>query len=287
MLRQGVIGGTFMIWIGAGAPSAAGQAPVIRLWPGRAPGSERWSQTERRIEDSPVGAVVINVVTPTLTAFLPAPSRATGTAVVVVPGGAFVAVVIEQEGTRVAEWLRDRGIAAFVLKYRTVEKRTEGIPAMDMDTASRYGVADGIQALRVLRARAGEWGIAPDRIGMLGFSAGAMVVSAALLQPDSASRPGFAGLLYGAPFGTMPAIPPRLPPVFMAWAQDDALVRGPVRRFAHALETAGNRPELHIFDRGGHGFDLRRQGTSSDGWVELFYHWISSHGFASLEAKGS
>ena len=121
-----------------------------------------------------------------------------------------------------------RRIAAFLLKYRTIEKKVDGIPQMDMDTAGRYGIADGIQALKVVRAHAPAWGLDRNKVGMIGFSAGAMVTSAAMLQRDPTLRPSFAALIYGAPFGKMPAIPAGLPPVFMAWAKDDrvALVPG-------------------------------------------------------------
>src|SRR5437763_13752187 len=107
--------------------------------------------------------------------------------------------------------------------------------AHDMDEAGRYGIADGIQALKVLRQHAAEWGVSRDRVGFLGFSAGAMVTSGALLQKDAAARPSFAALIYGGPFGVMPAIPPRLPPMFLAWAQDDTQAREPVSRFYDAL----------------------------------------------------
>jgi acetyl esterase/lipase len=255
------------------------RAQVVNLWPGAAPGTESWTQQERTVEGTPVGTVVFNVVTPTLTAYLPEPGRATGTGVVIAPGGYFVALAVSQEGSDVARWLQERGIAAFVLKYRILEKRGEGVPRnLDMDQAGRYGIADGIQALRVVRRHAAEWGVAPDRVGLLGFSAGAMVTSGALLQPDSAARPSFAAMVYGGPFGVMPTIPAKLPPLFLAWAQDDAVARGPVVRFHDALAAAGHRPETHVFASGGHGFGMRRQGTSSDHWIDAFYFWLEAQG---------
>ena len=111
---------------------------VVNVWPGVAPGSENWTQQERTIENTPVGTVVFNVVTPTLTAYLPERAKATGTGVIIAPGGAFVALAISLEATEVARQLQGRGIAAFVLKYRIMEKRGEGIPAnMDMDEAGK------------------------------------------------------------------------------------------------------------------------------------------------------
>jgi acetyl esterase/lipase len=269
------------VWLGAAAAAfvaSEGRAQVVDVWPGPAPGSERWTQKERTIEHTPVGTVVFNVVTPTLTAYLPERAKATGTGVVIAPGGAFVALTVGLEGESVARWLQQRGIAAFVLKYRIVEKRQDGIPEMDMDTAGRYGIADGIQALRVVRQHAAEWGLSPDRVGFLGFSAGGMVASGALLQQDSAARPSFAALIYGAPFGAMPAIPAKLPPIFLAWAADDPVALAPVVKFRDALIAAGQKPEVHVFSAGGHGFGSRKQGTSSDHWIDELYYWLDAQG---------
>ena len=256
----------------------AAHAQTVNIWPGVAPGSETWTQQERVVENTPLGTVVFNVVAPTLTAYLPELSKATGTSVIIAPGGAFVALAIDHEGTNLARWLQQRGIAAFVLKYRLVEKRQDGIPRMDVDTAGRYGIADGIQAVKVLRQHAADWGISLDRVVFLGFSAGAMVTAGALLQQDAAARPNYAALIYGAPFGVMPRIPANLPPVFLAWAQDDPVALDPVRKFYDALLAAGYKPEVHIFATGGHGFGMRTQGTSSDHWIDAFYFWLDAHG---------
>src|SRR5580765_5618437 len=233
------------------------QAQTVNIWPGAAPGSERWTYQERTVENTPIGTVIFDVVTPTLTAYLPHRAKATGTGVIIAPGGAFVALAIDLEANPLARWLQERGIAAFVLKYRIVRKLQDGIPQMDMDTAGRYGIADGIQALKVVRQHAAERGVKPGRIGMIGFSAGAMVTSGALLQADAAARPDFAALIYGGPFGKMPPIPASLPPTFMAWAQDDPVAREPVVRFYDALTAAGNKPDTHIFSAGGHGLGLK------------------------------
>lgn len=254
-------------------------AQTLNVWPGAAPGSERWTQTERTIEDTPIGAVILNVVTPTLTAYLPEKSKTTGTSVIIAPGGAFVALAIGLEGTPIARWLQARGIAAFVLKYRVLEKRGDGIPAgLDADTASRYGTADAIQALKVVRQHAAEWGLDPHRVGLLGFSAGAMITTGTVLQSDSTARPNFAGIIYGGPFNKMPAIPPKLPPLFLAWAQDDDIARDAETRLRDGLVAAGNKPEVHIFSGGGHGFGLRTQGTTSDHWIDAFYYWLEAQG---------
>ena len=260
--------------------ACSADSQVVNIWPGTAPGSENWSYKERTAENTPIGTAVFNVVTPTLTAYLPEPTRATGTGIIIAPGGAFVALAIDLEGNDVARWLQEKGIAAFVLKYRIMEKRQEGIPSgMNMDEAGKYGIADGIQALKVVRQHAAEWGVSPDRVGFIGFSAGAMVTSGSLLQKDTAARPNFAAMIYGGPFGVMPAIPSKLPPMFLAWAQDDALALGPVVKFYDALTSAGHKPEVHTFSTGGHGFGMRKQGTSSDHWIDSFYYWLEAQGF--------
>ena len=258
---------------------------TLKIWPGAAPGSETWTQKEKVEKNTPIGTVVINVVTPTLTLYLPERTKATGTGIIIAPGGAFVALAIDLEGNDVARWLQNKGIAAFVLKYRIMEKRQQGIPAMNMDEAGKYGIADGIQAVKVVRQHAAEWGISPDRVGFIGFSAGAMVASGALLQQDAAARPNFAAPIYGGPFGAMPAIPAKLPPIFMAWAQDDAIALDAVTKFYDALKSAGNKPEAHIFSAGGHGFGMRRQGASSDHWIDEFYYWLEAQGFTKPAAR--
>lgn len=271
LFAVGAIAFTFLM-------ACSARAQTVNIWPGVAPGTENWTQKERTVENTPVGTVIFNVVTPTLTAYLPEKSKATGTGVIIAPGGYCVALAISQEGDA-ARWLQNKGIAAFVLKYRIIEKKEEGAPKnLNMDEACKYGIADGIQAIKVVRQHAAEWGVSPNRVGFMGFSAGGMVASGALLQQDAASRPNFAAPIYGAPFGVMPAIPAKLPPVFMAWAQDDDLAGRAIVRFYDALKAAGNKPEAHIFSSGGHGFGVKKQGTSSDHWIDEFYYWLEAQG---------
>ena len=268
-----------MLAAAALALASPAHAQGIRIWPGTAPGSEHWTQQPQTFRNTPVGTVEINIVTPTLTPYLPPPARATGTAVIIAPGGGFVALALSRGGTDVARWFQQHGIAAFLLRYRTVEKLTSGIPEMDQDTAGRYGIADGIQALKVVRQRAAEWGVDPHRVGVIGFSAGGMVASAVLLQPDSSARPDFAALIYGAPFGKMPVVPRGLPPVFMAWASDDDIAGQAMVRLHDALMAASDAPEVHIYSAGGHGFGMAPQGTTSDHWADELYYWLDAKGF--------
>ncbi len=287
-------------------------AQTLDIWPGVAPGSEDWKQQER-VEKGGPGNIVYNVVKPTLTVYLPDKSKATGTGVIIAPGGAFMLLSIDHEGHQVARWLQEKGIAAFVLKYRVAETppgfsfgapaagpkaaapgqakqgavspkppgrvASGGGPRMNMDETGKYGIEDGIQALKVVRQHAAEWGIDPNRVGFMGFSAGAMVTTGTLLQKDPASRPNFAAPIYGGPFGAIPDIPADLPPVFLAWAQDDFIAGLPAMRFYDALKAAGYKPEVHIFSGGSHGFGMLKTGKSSDHWIEIFYNWLEAEGF--------
>jgi len=259
---------------------------TVNLWPGVAPGSEKAPQQENSENVPGTGLILHNVTVPTLTVYLPEKSKATGTGVIIAPGGAFIALAMDVEGKQVAEWLNQRGLAAFVLKYRLMEYHGGGIPKnVNWDQAAKNGIADGVQAIKLVREHAIEWGVAPDRVVFVGFSAGAMVTSGVLLQEDAALRPNYAAPIYGAPFGVMPKIPKTLPPVFMAWAQDDPLVLPFVQKFYAALMEAGHKPEAHIYMAGGHGFGMRTPGATSDHWIDEFYWWLDALGLTKPAAS--
>jgi acetyl esterase/lipase len=294
------------IWLLAAASFAtqvfAATPQEIAIWPGVAPGSEKAEQKEQ-VSPFPGGKfnVVRNVTKPTLTVYLPDAAKATGTGVIVAPGGAFRILSIDSEGSEVARWLVERGIAAFVLKYRLIETPssdalmwTQFMARMAATKVSgtagfaddaKLGIADGIQAVNVVRARANEWNIAPDRIGFVGFSAGGMVASFAMLESSEAARPDFVAPIYGAPLGEMPKIPSKLPPVFLAYASDDGLIADRVDAFHGALRKAGHHPELHIYRKGGHGFGMNKQGLSSDYWIDDLYHWMESLGYTRAKTE--
>lgn len=275
VLRSGVIAAACLYW-------SCAAAQTVNLWPGTPPGSEKWTYTEKRVENGMFGPSVVDVAKPTLTAFLPAKGKATGTGVIIAPGGAFVALAIEREGNEVARWLQKRGIAAFVLKYRLMEQRPGGaMPSMkDMDEAAKYAIADGVQAIKVVREHAAEWGVSPDRVGVAGFSAGGTVAVSLVLNEDAGVRPDFAAILYGGPFGGPASLPKQLPPMFLAWAQDDPISAQTVAKLFAALTAEGHRPEAHVFTAGGHGFGAKKQGLTSDHWIDEFYLWLEAKGFA-------
>jgi acetyl esterase/lipase len=275
-----------------------GAKTVLNLWPGVAPGSETWTRKETItpfVFEGRTVPVTRNVVTPTLTVYLPEAGKSTGAAAVIAPGGAFRHVTMDSEGHDVARWLAARGIAGFVLKYRVVETPADDAGykrALDELTAairdpkaspvrmrgedSKYAVADGIQAHKIVRARAKEWGIDPGRIGMIGFSAGAALTTGVMLDP-SAPKLAFAAPIYGGPIDPSAALPAKLPPVFLAVAQND-FVRANVLRFNDALQAGKHDSELHVFSSGGHGFGLIPQGTTSDHWIDELYWWLQVKG---------
>ena len=266
---------------------------VVRLWPGPAPGTESWTGAEEQVHAQlpNLGKVhiITNVTVPTLSVFRPLPGRANGTAMLVVPGGAFRALPWDLDGTETAEWLAARGIIAFVLKYRV---RPPAAPASSGPEtfeafAARTGpardiaVADAKQGLALVRSQARRYGIAPGKVGMIGFSAGAMAVMTLASAADSATRPDFAASLYGARLEAG-APPAGAPPLFIVAAQDDA--EAPPIRSIEMFERwtiAGLPAELHLYDKGGHGFAFRPHDLPADRWPAAFEAWLASRGYIS------
>ena len=178
---------------------------VINIWPGVAPGSEQWKQKESTLGSGPMQHIV-NVSTPTVTAYLPDPAKATGTAVIIAPGGGFI--FLGTDTHEVAEWLAARGIAGFVLKYRTAQLEGQNETQLNQAGGARFGAQirnyaliaedgkyaldDGIQAIKVVRAHAAEWGFSPNRVVFMGFSAGGMITEYTAIQPDVSARPNYA-----------------------------------------------------------------------------------------------
>ena len=276
--------------------SVHAQSTVIPLWPQGAPGSEDWTQEERESRNPGDGTRVIrNVTEPTLIAYFPEPALANGSAVIVAPGGAFLFLTIDNEGTDVARWLNARGIAVFVLKYRLVPTATEDtafwqqvMTFLDGDSEGReinqeikaLAVADGLQAVKIVRSRAEEWGIIPHKIGFLGFSAGAMVTLGVATGYNVERRPDFAAPIYG-PSVDAAVIPADAPPLFIVAAADDPLLpaTGSANLYS-AWTDAGHLAELHIYAEGGHGFGMKQQHLPIDGWIERFGEWIQSEGYS-------
>ena len=236
---------------------------------------------------------VRNVSQPALTPFLPATPNACGTSMIVVPGGGFMFESVESEGSMVAEWLAERGITAFMLKYRTnpsdpdTGKFQDALKALfttKITNAGRIsdapgaieGSEDGLEAVRWVRAHAKEFGLLPNRVGMIGFSAGGYVTLYAGTAPDAASRPDFIAPIYGGmPNREIPANPP---PAFLAVAEDDPLLATASGPIALAWRAKGGSAELHEYASGGHGFGLLKKGKASDHWPEAFANWLAARG---------
>jgi acetyl esterase/lipase len=240
----------------------------------------------------PDGRSVRNVTRPTLTPYLPTDDKATGTAMIVAPGGAFLTLSIDNEGHRVAAWLAARGVAAFVLKYRvnpTAPDPKEYADQMMATLRSVTGpdapapespapaVADGRAAIRMVRSRAGEWGIDPSRVGFMGFSAGGMLTISMGLLADPAARPDFIAPIY--PPMSHRTVPADAPPLFAAIAADDPLFGGGQFDLVHDWLAARRPAELHVFERGGHGFGMRPQQTTSDHWMDELLWWMQARGY--------
>ena len=235
--------------------------------------------------------IVRNVTQPTLTPVLPDPAKANGTAVIVAPGGAFLMLSIDTEGYQVAHWLADRGITAFVLKYRL--KSTPRDPAAYLATLSSYlgdaiahppfivptpaaSLDDAEAGVELVRNRAKEWKVDPARIGFLGFSAGAALTQTLALTALPKQRPDFIASIYGPLTGVK--VPANAPPLFAAVAADDPLFGRGDFELISSWRKADRPVEFHYFEKGGHGFGMNQQGTTSDLWTEELYQWLKGRG---------
>jgi len=242
-----------------------------------------------------------NVTRPTLTVFLPEVAKATGAAAIVAPGGGFMMLSIAREGEQVAHWLNEHGVAAFVLKYRlnttpadpaafqvTLQKliasAMEGSKALGeiVKTAgAQQAMADGLAAVKEVRRRAREFQVDPHRIGILGFSAGAIVALNAATSYDAQSRPDFAAAIYGAlPEGK--TVPEDAPPLFLGVSADDPILAHDSAPVFDAWRSQHRSAELHIYHVGGHGFGMRPQGYSSDHWIDELVWWLDSEGLLKV-----
>ncbi|MHA6718327.1 alpha/beta hydrolase [Sphingomonas sp. RS6] len=236
-----------------------------------------------------------NVTIATLTPFLPDPAKATGAAVIVAPGGGFMTLSMENEGWDVARALAAQGVAAFVLKYRLRQTPQEmaafeqsmrdmfsGVarrprPSPDAAVAGLAPqIADARAAFALVRKRADEWHVDRDRIGMIGFSAGAMLTMATTLSGGDAA-PAFIGTIYGslAPV----TVPAGAPPLFVALAADDPLMGGGNFGLIESWRAAKRPIEFHLYEQGGHGFGMYQKTTTSTGWFDAFSRWLGMHGY--------
>jgi endo-1,4-beta-xylanase len=283
-----LLAGPLALFLFAAASAAAADAPLaVPLWAGGAPGSEaRMHEAEVVGMHDANTPMVYNIHNPSLTVYLPAAGTATGAAIIVAPGGGHQFLSYVHEGSAVAEWLSQHGIAAFLLKYRLARDQAGHSPyKVEVD-----GVADAHRAIRLVRSRATEWSVNPARIGILGFSAGGELAFLASLHSDAgkagaddpierfSSRPDFTCLGYPGIGGDAVAITQDMPPAFMFSAYDDARTSNTIASLFLKYRAAGVPAEIHIFNRGGHGFGIRDRPMPVTSWPLWLQDWMGDRG---------
>lgn len=273
------------------------QQKVVQLYKGAAPGSENWTWNEAESDSNAWKTkAVYNVSRPTLTVFTPDSMSSTGTAVIIAPGGAFHALSINSEGFDVARWLVKKGVTCFVLKYRLAHSLTTD-PVAEMNAkwgkpefneaikaAIPLSVADGKAAIAYVRAHAGEYGVDPHKIGIIGFSAGGTVAASAAFNYTLENRPDFVAPVYPYfPPEMVTRIPADAPPLFVAAATDDGLNLAPHSANLYQQWLSAKHPaELHMYSTGNHGFGMRVQHLPSDTWIERFGDWLRVNNYLKL-----
>ncbi len=260
----------------ATALQAADTPPAIPLWPAGAPGSEARKDEAEKQE----GSNVVNVHNPSITPFIPT-KDATGVAVLIAPGGGHSKLCLGHEGYALAEWFQEHGVASFVLKYRLAREKGSTYTIQD------HAMADTRRALRLIRSRAKEWNIRPDRVGVMGFSAGGELAAFAAMKNDpgkpdaedtierESSRPDFQALIYPGTSGLFSA-EKGMPPLFIACGYGDRpdIAEGMATLYLK-YKAAGVKAELHIYSEAGHGFGYRPGTTTAAGkWPERFMEWL-------------
>jgi len=271
----------------AAAPLLADDPPEVPLWEKGPPGFESRKDEKEHHDVQKSGEYkVTNVHNPTLTVFLPPKEKATGAAVVLAPGGGHRELWVMHEGMNEAKWLADRGIAAFVLKYR-LGREKDSPYKIDV-----HALQDGQRAIRLVRSRAAEWNVNPNRVGIMGFSAGgevaAMVSNAADKgTPDAAdpvdrqsAKPDFQALVYSGPLGIRNAnVTKELPPTFILVGDTDNAATWLVNHYL-ALKKAGVSTELHVYANTPHGFGYRERKPAKpvDSWLERFHEFLTAEG---------
>ena len=302
LFRRQFFSVTLALSFTAAVIAADGPKPIA-LWPGLAPGEKgdigEEKDTSKPGEGLVAGQPLIrlgNVSKPTIAVYRPSADKDTGTAVLVCPGGGYQILALDLEGSEVCEWLNSIGVTGVLLKYR-VPKRA----GLEKHTAA---LQDAQRALGLVRQRAKDFGIDPQRIGVLGFSAGGHL-SAALSNNHSertyprvddadhmSCRPDFTVLIYPGYLAVKEdndKLPPELkistntPPTFIAMSQDDPVRVENALTYAQALQQAKVPMELHIYPTGGHGYGLRRTKADVTTWPQRKADWMKSRGL--LERK--
>lgn len=268
------------------------QDSLINLYKGPAPGSEKWTWNEREIK-ADIGRILFDVSKPSMIAYLPA--KPNGTAIIIAPGGAFHALAFDLEGSEVARRLNEKGITAFVLKYRLVHQDpahpensigalmgTKNFKRLDSLNAPLIPLAlqDGLTAVKYVREHAIQYKIDPNKIGFMGFSAGATLTMSIVYSAAAESRPNFVAPIYAyenAIIGS--SVPSVKTPIFIAAASDDDLGFAPHSVHIYLKWMEANQPaELHLYEKGKHGFGTKKQNLPVDSWMDRFSDWLTMQG---------
>src|SRR2546426_810331 len=295
----------FVSFIVAWSAAAAAEPLVVEIWPGKVPdesgniGAERSRMSpaldRKQVEVTEPTRMITDVTKPTLTLFRPPKEQDNGTAMLICPGGGYWNLYWQLEGEEVAEWLNSMGVTGIILKYRVPRRPDEpqGEPA-------RRPLADAQRAVSLVRSRAGEWGINPERIGIVGFSAGGHLAIATATSFDKRTyepiddidkiscRPDFAIPVYSGYLKVKDKdelapglrIPTGTPPVFLAHGGDD-IISPPENSVLMylALRRAGVAAELHIYANTTHDFGVRANAHPYSKWTESCAHWLRDQGF--------
>lgn len=235
--------------------------------------------------------LISNISEPALMVFEPKAEKRNGAAVILAPGGGLYVLSVMGEGVQVAEWLVDKGFTVFILKYRLVPTTGDGAAEISKLLASNsselfdkvgevlpFSIQDGIEAMRHVRGHATEYGIDPNRIGMMGFSAGGAVAMGVMYESEPEDHPDFFVPVYSwTTVYPVQEAPLNAPPMLVICATDDGLdlAKGSVELYQSWLQT-GASAGLIMYSKGGHGFGMRKQGLPSDDWIERVYEWIVS-----------
>lgn len=266
------------------------QQHEVPIYPGTAPGSETWTwNEEKHFVKVPInGTVIYNISRPSLSVFLPNEGSATGTSVLLLPGGGFHFINYEHEGTRVAQSLNEKGITVFLLKYRVARTLTDdpfselmrvmNQPGFDTLIApvKKLALDDAETAMQYIRQKAGTYNIDPKKIGVIGFSAGGSLAIRLAGAGQPPYRPDFVAMIYTVFNPDTDKLLPRIPPAFIAGASDDKLA-APLHsiNIYNSWIGSGAAAELHIYASGGHGLKTGNAPT----WISRFIEWMQQQGF--------
>jgi acetyl esterase/lipase len=271
------------------------QGEEVSIWQGAAPGSEDWKIQESITTDAKGGRLIANVIQPTMTIFYPDPKKANGTAVIWCAGGGFRSLP-DPKDPKTVQWMLDGGITVLVLKYRlmqgtpeeltyrqklqsgnlTAEKINEDLAGAYMKSIRAIAAADGRQAVKFARSNAAKLSVAPDRIGIIGNSSGALLATTVGVEHDKDSRPDFIGVLWGAPPDAVTAVSEDAPPAFIVSSIGDSMTwDGSVRLYTQ-WRKANRAAELLIYGHGGHsGRDAKNPEKNSDSRAKAdFLTWL-------------